>query len=518
MSAHSFTFREFELNLRAEVLQKSGARVRLASQPLKLLALLVRRSGELVTREEIQNELWTKDVVVDFDHLVNQYIRQLRSVLGDNRESPTFIETAPRRGYRFIAPVEVVATSGRPMGAPSPAPQDTALAAAVVGAPPVAAPAPPPARVRRMFPVPIVVGALAVVAIALFSLYFATQASQVPRSSRPLNPEAGAAYAKARHFYDLGTQDGYKKSCDYFQLALQADPSHALVYRGMADCYLALSSAALGTPEDMIPKARAMTLKAIELDDSLAEAHSTLGVIRLNYDWDWPGAFAELQKARQLEPENRNITYALSSYYRAVGQVDAAARELKHLESLDSADWKNYQRLGWLYVFAGRYAAAAEELRKCIELAPYDAISHLGLSHALTVLGQPQEAMAELQQFLTLYKEPQMLTQVNETYRTAGFAQARRQYFELMAASFVRKNYIAYQIAQIYAMLGEKERALDYLEKAYRERSNYMSHMKVDSLLDNVRGEPRFRRLLELMQLTDEQLASAAQLTVSVRR
>src|ERR1700733_12239029 len=105
MNAHLFTFLEFELNLRSELLKKSGVRVPLASQPLKLLALLVRRAGDLVTREEIQLELWTKGAVVDFDHLVNQYIRQLRTVLGDSRESPTFIETAPRRGYRFIAPV-----------------------------------------------------------------------------------------------------------------------------------------------------------------------------------------------------------------------------------------------------------------------------------------------------------------------------------------------------------------------------------------------------------------------------
>src|SRR5580693_6886379 len=103
MNAHLFTFLEFELNLRSEVLKKSGTRLPLASQPLKLLSLLVRRAGDLVTREEIQKELWTKGSVVDFDHLVNQYIRQLRAVLGDNRESPIYIETAPRRGYRFIA-------------------------------------------------------------------------------------------------------------------------------------------------------------------------------------------------------------------------------------------------------------------------------------------------------------------------------------------------------------------------------------------------------------------------------
>jgi DNA-binding winged helix-turn-helix (wHTH) protein len=134
MNAHLFTFLEFELNLRSELLKKSGVRVPLASQPLKLLALLVRRAGDLVTREEIQQELWTKGAVVDFEHVVNQYIRQLRAVLGDSRESPTFIETAPRRGYRFVAPVKVVmdaivpTLSGHPASAAVEAPTDlTAL-------------------------------------------------------------------------------------------------------------------------------------------------------------------------------------------------------------------------------------------------------------------------------------------------------------------------------------------------------------------------------------------------------
>jgi len=108
VSAHLFTFLEFELNLRSEVLKKAGVRVRLANRPLRLLALLVRRAGALVTREDIHKELWTKGSVVDFDHVVNQYVRQLRTVLGDSRETPTFIETAPRRGYRFIAPVITV--------------------------------------------------------------------------------------------------------------------------------------------------------------------------------------------------------------------------------------------------------------------------------------------------------------------------------------------------------------------------------------------------------------------------
>ena len=115
---------------------RGGVRVRLASQPLKLLALLVRRAGDLVTREEIQNELWTKGSVVDFDHVVNQYIRQLRTVLGDSRDQPRFIETAPRRGYRFVATVSTVGTAGArraPRNLPSRRSADAAMRRCVAG-------------------------------------------------------------------------------------------------------------------------------------------------------------------------------------------------------------------------------------------------------------------------------------------------------------------------------------------------------------------------------------------------
>ena len=515
MSAHLFTFLEFELNLRSEVLKKAGVRVRLANRPLRLLALLVRRAGELVTREEIHKELWTKGSVVDFDHVVNQYIRQLRTVLGDSRETPTFIETAPRRGYRFIAPVSSV---------------EPATAVAAVAAPDTASATHSRGGHRKIHVASMAAVAGILLVAAAFVIFNARGPSVSGGSRRPQelagsahaqelpgSPAAAAhaAYIKGKFFFNQSSLEGFQKSCEYFRLALKTDSTYALAYKGMADCYMALSSSGQATADESMPKAKAMASKAIELDESLAEGHAALGVILLNYEWNWPAAYVELSKAVRLDPANVDSHFALAAYYRAVGQVDAAASELLRVQALAPASEKSYFMRGWLYVYAGRYAEAAGELQKCIELSPYNGLAHAGLFQAYSHVGRQPEAMSELLQYLAIAKETDIAARVKRTYQMAGFAHAQRQYFELMANSMEKRHYLVYQIAGLYTLLGDNGRALDFLEQAYREHSNYMTHMKVDSALDGVRSEPRFQHLLEQMNLTDVQLQEAAQLAAA---
>src|SRR5580698_5398513 len=303
-------------------------RVPLASQPLKLLALLVRRAGDLVTREEIQQELWTKGAVVDFEHLVNQYIRQLRSVLGDSRESPTFIETAPRRGYRFIAPVNAVSDAVVPTLSGHPASNEVAASPALTS---VERSAPMPVvRSRRRYLVTSI-ASVTVILVAVAVIVLVHRASQVGLPSHTSSPgqlqtgkepsspsgavsqhpeavpssraaEARAAYEKGKYFFNQSTVEGLQKSCEYFRKSLEADPANALAYNGMADCYLALVANGLVAADEFMPKAKAMATKSIELDGSLAEGHVALGALLLNYEWNWPAAHAELDKAVRLDP------------------------------------------------------------------------------------------------------------------------------------------------------------------------------------------------------------------------
>jgi DNA-binding winged helix-turn-helix (wHTH) protein/tetratricopeptide (TPR) repeat protein len=543
MNAHLFTFLDFELNLRSELLKKSGVRVPLASQPLKLLALLVRRAGDLVTREEIQQELWTKGAVVDFEHLVNQYIRQLRSVLGDSRESPTFIETAPRRGYRFIAPVNaateaVVPTlSGHPASSEVAAPPDlTSLETSA---------APPGVRTRRRYLLTSI-ASVALMLVAVGVIVLVHRASQggltahtgsagrpqtgkepsSPSGGIPQRPqevpssrvaEARAAYAKGKYFFSQSTVEGFQKSCEYFRQSLEADPANALAYNGMADCYLALVANGLVAADEFMPKAKAMATKSIELDGSLAEGHVALGALLLNYEWNWPAAHAELDKAVRLDPAGLDGHFALSNYYRTVGEVDAAAGELRKAQALAPASEKGYLMLGWLYVWAGRYADSGEELEKCIEISPYSAMAHFGLALTYSHTGRRPQAMTELLQYLTITKETDIAAQVKRAYESSGFDRAQRRYSELMAPALVKRHAFPYAIAAEYALLGDNSRALGYLEQAYQDHSTLMTHLKVDSSLDNLRGEPRFKHLLEQMKLSDEQLEAAAQLAANHR-
>jgi DNA-binding winged helix-turn-helix (wHTH) protein/tetratricopeptide (TPR) repeat protein len=543
MNAHLFTFLDFELNLRSELLKKSGVRVPLASQPLKLLALLVRRAGDLVTREEIQQELWTKGAVVDFEHLVNQYIRQLRSVLGDSRESPTFIETAPRRGYRFIAPVNAVSDAVVPTLSGHPASNEVAASPALTS---VETSAPMPVvRSRRRYLVTSI-ASVTVILVAVAVIVLVHRASQVGLPSHTSSPgqlqtgkepsspsgavsqhpeavpssraaEARAAYEKGKYFFNQSTVEGFQKSCEYFRKSLEADPANALAYNGMADCYLALVANGLVAADEFMPKAKAMATKSIELDGSLAEGHVALGALLLNYEWNWPAAHAELDKAVRLDPAGLDGHFALSNYYRTVGEVDAAADELRKAQALAPAAEKGYLMLGWLYVWAGRYADSGEELEKCIEISPYSAMAHFGLALTYSHTGRRPQAMTELLQYLTITKETDIAAQVKRAYQSAGFDRAQRRYSELMAPALVKRHAFPYSIAAEYALLGDNNRALGFLEQAYQEHSTLMTHLKVDSSLDNLRAEPRFKRLLEQMKLTDEQLEAAAQLAANRR-
>ena len=476
------------------------------------------------------------------------------AVLGDSRESPTFIETAPRRGYRFIAPVKAVTdavVSTAPNGDATLAEADVppGLGATAVGDLQSSAPTPVStfgmSRRRRYLITSIAAVAVTLVALAAIILvyrgsrgglavYPRSGAGQLLTGKEHSSPSAGApqrsqdvpgsraaegraAYAKGKYFFNQSTVEGFQKSCEYFRQALEADPANALAYNGMADCYLALVANGLVAADEFMPKAKSMATKSIELDGSLAEGHVALGAILLNYEWNWPAAHAELDKAVRLDPAGLDGHFALSNYYRTVGEVDAAAEELRKAQALAPAAEKGYLMLGWLYVWAGRYTESGEELEKCIEISPYNAMAHFGLALTYAHAGRHPQAMTELLQYLTITKETDIAARVKQTYQSSGFDRAQRRYSELMAPALVKRHAFPYAIAAEYALLGEKSRALDYLEQAYRERSTLMTHLKVDSSLDNLRGEPRFKRLLEQMKLTDDQLEAAAQLAANRR-
>lgn len=320
---------------------------------------------------------------------------------------------------------------------------------------------------------------------------------------RSVNPEAYEAYLKGRALWYERTTEALERSIEYFQQAIQKDENYAPAYAGLADAYglLAIVPWDALAPREAMPKAKAMAQKALELDDTLADGHGALGTILLNYDWDWPAAYAELQKAVELNPNNLETHFRLASYFRTVGKVDLAAQELQLAQKLDPVSFRTHSTLGWLYLYAGRYDDAEAYLQEGVALGPDYPYDHFGLFKVYDHKKDYPQALAELQKFLAIQKLTGIAEGVDKMYRTHGYQRAKRYYFEQYLAQDLKKKAISYFIASDYAALDNKEKALDYLELAYRERSNYMNQLKVHSYFDNLRSEPRFQQLLKELNL-----------------
>jgi len=320
-------------------------------------------------------------------------------------------------------------------------------------------------------------------------------------SARPVNPEAYEAYLKGRFFFDQRTAEATRKAIQYFETAIKKEPSYAPGYAGLADCYVLYSSARLGPPNAGYPKAKAKAaaLKAVELDDSLAEAHYVLARVLENYEWDWKGAEREYQGALEL-----NSSLALAhQYYGAflskMGRHEEAIAEGKRALELDPLSVPISNSLGTRLLVARHYDQAIYQYRKTLEMDPnfFLARRNLGLSYISK--GMLQEGILQLEKAVSLSADPITLAQLAHAYAVAGKrTQAEKLLAQLQAES--KKSYVfPSTIALLYVGLGEKDRALAWLEKAYAERDPELGGLKVSPEFDPLRSDPRFQDLLRRM-------------------
>lgn len=289
------------------------------------------------------------------------------------------------------------------------------------------------------------------------------------------------------------------KSIVYFNKAIAKDPNYALAYAGLADSYALLSVFGAAAPQDSIPQARAAAKKALDLDDSLAEAHASVGRILTGYDFDFPRAIAEFERAIALDPNYATAHHWLGwGPLSALGQFDRAivegkrAVELDPLSSIDNAD------LGLIYIHARRYDDAIAQLRKTIELDPYFYVAPYYLGIAFQLNGQVPEAISAYQKAAELNDDPENLAYLGQVYARTG----RRSDAQTILAQLTQQaksRYVsAYSLAVLLLALGEKDRAMDELERAYREGAgNDIFTIKIDPVLDDLRGEPRFEALVQ---------------------
>ena len=324
--------------------------------------------------------------------------------------------------------------------------------------------------------------------------------------SYTVNPEAYQLYLKGRYWWNKRTEDGLRKGIEYFQQAIAKNPAYALAYSGLADAYSLLFDYGFRSPKEAFLSAEAAARKALELDNTLSEAHTSLAFILANYTWDWPGAEAEFQRAITLNPG-----YSMAHQWHGfalwkTGQLDEAIAEHKRALELDPLSLAVNRNLGLSFYFARQYDLAAEQLLKTLEMDPGFVLTRDYLGLAYVQKGMCREGLAECEKSLANTPGTGFtLSSLGCVYAASGKrADAKHVLDELNELS--KQRYVSASFsARIYAALGEKERALESLEEAYADRSVEVGPgLKPDPAFDPLRSDERFQDLLRRIGLAND--------------
>jgi eukaryotic-like serine/threonine-protein kinase len=324
-----------------------------------------------------------------------------------------------------------------------------------------------------------------------------TGAEKAAIAKRPTaNREVYELYLKGRFFWNKRTAADLRKAIEYFNQALDKDPGYAPAYAGLTDAYLILSQYGAASPADSFPQAIAAAKKAIELDDTLAEAHTSLACALAYYDFDFEQSVKEFERAIQLNPNYATAHHWLSNgVLSALGQFERAIAEGKRAVELDPLSLVINTDLGQDFFYARRYDEAIVHLRKTIEMDPRFYFAHWVLGTALQLKGQLSEAVAEYGKAVELNDDPSVLALLGQAYARAG-QRDEAQKILLRLSEEAKSRYVqAYSFVLMYLALGDKERAIDEMERAYRERDANVAQIRTDPMLDDLRGNPRFEKL-----------------------
>jgi len=315
-------------------------------------------------------------------------------------------------------------------------------------------------------------------------------------NSRTVDPQAHDAYLRGRYYLSSPTEERVRKALEQFEQATRLDPNFAPAYSGIADAYM-LGESMYFRPTEVMPKAKAAAEKALQLDDMLAEAHFSLGAVKFQYDYDWPGAETEIRRALALNP---NYAFGHDNYgfFLALrGRLDDAVAESRIATELDPLSSIALIDSAFVLTFQGKYEAAKEQGRKALALDPNDWLAQTTLGWIDSRAGKFNEAVTELQKAQAMDSPPHLLGDLGYAYAKSGDrARAQAIITELNQTS--SRQYVSpFSTAKIYLGLGDKQRALDGLEKAYEERDYLLLMLRMDRIYDPLRSEPRFIALMK---------------------
>lgn len=622
-----FRFDDFELDVRAGELRKHGVRLRLPGQPLQVLAALLSRAGDVVTHEELRAQIWTADTFVDFDHSLHNAIARLREVLGDSAETPRYIETLPRRGYRFIAPVQEIVAPSPSATPPVEQPREavveakpaksriflaaTVLTFFVVGAAlwlehvgtPLTNAAP---RLNSIAVLPLNnlsgdpseeffadgmtdqlitdlarVGSLRVISRTSVMQYKGTKKS-LPEIGRELKVDAivegsvirsgqrvrvtaqlleaptdqhlwaetydrdlgdvlklqgevadaiakqvraqltpnQQAQLRLAHSVDPTAYDAYlkgrlyltteytkpaslKKAQHLFEESIQKDPNFALAYAGLADTYVYLAFSGTMERNAAYWSAKEALAKAMQLDDSIGEAHDTLGTLSWVFDWDWDTADREYNRAIALAPSYSCAHEDRAIFLGALGRRDEALAEITKIEQLDYG-FSSANSESLTYYELRDYPQLIEASKRGLLLDPTYWLQHYYLGVGYEGVGKTQQAIPEYQKAIELDGgSPAARVALAHAYAALGKKAEAVKILRELERESKESAASPYTMATIYAGLGENDKAFAFLEKAYSEKSlDIISSLRSDVLLDSLRADPRFKDMLRRIGLT----------------
>ena len=577
-SQTSYTFEGFLLDAAEQALLREGSPVPLTPKAFLTLLALVRRAGHVVEKQQLLDEVWP-DTSVEEGNL-NVTVFMLRKALGEEKGGQKFIQTVPRRGYRFVPAVRAVAdgNGARPLAPPPPAARDAAVSLAVL--PLLNGSRDPSAEylsdgitesiINSLSRLPRLhvlarstvfrykgqdvdpravgremnVGAVLTGRLIQFgdSLIVRTELADAA-SGRQLwgeeykrrpddilalqeeisrkiseslrvklsgeeedrlakrhttSTEAYQTYLKGRFHWNKRTQEGIERGIEYFKEAIRLDPEYALAYAGIADSYALLGAVEYAAlpPAEAMRLAREATLRALEIDDTLAEAHASLGYVRI-FDWDWAEAEREYRRSIELNPSYATAHHWYAHYLTAMGRQTEAIVEIRRARELDPLSLPINAGMGWHYYLTRQYDEAIREYRKTLELDANFYMAHFLLGMAYEQVSQYGEALASYDRAIKLSGgSAAMRAAPGHAYAMTGRRdEARRVLDELHAAS--AQGFVSpYHVAVIHAALGETDQAFDWLGRAYEAQSEALIWLAVDPMLDSLRTDPRFTALM----------------------
>ena len=305
--------------------------------------------------------------------------------------------------------------------------------------------------------------------------------------------EAYDLYLRGRHHYSQFSRASLDKALDYFQQAIARDPQYALAYTGIADVYSELSSQHLA-PSEALPRAKQAALKAVEINDQLAEAHHSLAFVKWFGDWDWAGAEAEFKRALELNP-NAGSTYSFyADFLLGLKRYDESITLARRAEELDPLSAQIGVMVGRALFYLGQYDQSIAHCRKTLELDPRYIWAHTQIAHCFLRQGRYDEAIAELRRAQEINRHDTNLSFLGYVYAVSGRrAEARRALTKLQTEAR-RRHVSPTYLARVYAGLGEKDRALALLRQAYEEHSEHVPYLSTTPFFDSLRSDPRFTR------------------------